>query len=55
VTWLLVSILGLVVEAIVIVALARRATGSYEPPTADRGSPAGHRDPSAPTPAGTVL
>ena len=45
VTWLLVSILGLVAEAIVIVVLARRATGSYEPPTADHGSSTGHRDP----------
>jgi hypothetical protein len=55
VTWLLVSILGLVVEAIVIVALARGVTGSYEPPTAEHRSATGHRDPPATTPAGTVL
>jgi hypothetical protein len=54
VTWLLVSILGLVVEAIVIVALARGVTGSYEPPTAQHGSPTGHHDRPAPTPTRTV-
>ena len=52
VTWLLVSILGLVVEAVVIVALARGVTGSYEPPTAEHAS-TGHRDPPAPSSART--
>ena len=41
VIWLVVSVLGFVIEASVIVLLGRQATAAYEAETADGGLPLG--------------